>query len=620
MRRGVGALALVGLMATACANAGERSSLEVPPASASRLAPLGDTWLSMNLHLYKTGALEAFNVDKSVVLDCRGRPSTGVADPAAACAALAANRTGCWSTGGRRASRSVRAATHSTYEGRFRMAVARGSPTATANGGPTSEPAGRRLGIRPFESRGAENSPSGALRTTRNLPIAMTWTRIPAPWGRSPPSSRSGSSSSRRTAACAGPTSLVRARRPPAARRAAGLARHRALARSRRRRVGLGAAGAGRGGRRRPSRRAAGRGVRWLHTRARFVDGRVVGWSRDLSADRAAATELDVLRTVAEKHSRTDPLTRRRDPPVPERAAGGRARPLRSRRRDARPRAGRAAGPAHHQRAAGPRRRATPCCCEIATRLAGVVRRYDTVGRWDGARFAVLAPSVTSQAALNAVAGKLQASIEREPVVVEGVAVPVFATVGCARAVGRGHRAEAVVDAAEARPARRPRGRARRRAPGARQPLGGRRCRRRGRPPGPRPGPVGRRPRGRARVARRRRRRPLRPPGPRPRAGAARGADLPPGGLAARRRHGRRARRHPGRERRADRQPTGTCCAPRRGGRGHRAPRRRPGARGDAGAPPPRALGRQRLPRRAGRRGHPARGPHRGRRPTPGSR
>ena len=49
--------------------------------------------------------------------------------------------------------------------------------------------------------------------------------------------------------------------------------------------------------------------VRWLHTRARFVDGRVVGWSRDLTAERAAATELDVLRTVAEKHSRKDPLT-----------------------------------------------------------------------------------------------------------------------------------------------------------------------------------------------------------------------------------------------------------------------------------------------------------------------
>jgi len=190
-------------------------------------------------------------------------------------------------------------------------------------------------------------------------------------------------------------------------------------------------------------------GLRWLHSRARLVDGVVVGYSRDLSPDRAMATELDVLRTVAEKHSRTDPLTRVATRLyVKERLAAELAR---SDRDGATPglvlvelqglrtineRLGHASGDA--------------VLLEVATRLAGVVRRYDTVARWDGARFAVLAPSVTSQAALTAVAAKLQAAIEREPVHVEGVAMPVFATVGCARAVGRGHRAEVVVDAAEA--------------------------------------------------------------------------------------------------------------------------------------------------------------------------
>ncbi len=188
--------------------------------------------------------------------------------------------------------------------------------------------------------------------------------------------------------------------------------------------------------------------VRWLHTRARFVDGRVVGWSRDLTADRAAATELDVLRTVAEKHSRKDPLTgvsTRRY--LHERLAAELARADRDGAtpglvllelqglRSINERLGHVAG--------------DTVLATIAARLANVLRRYDTVGRWDGARFAVVAPNVTSQGALNAVAGKLQASIEREPVDVEGVAVPVFATVGCARAVGRGHPPEVVIAAAE---------------------------------------------------------------------------------------------------------------------------------------------------------------------------
>jgi diguanylate cyclase (GGDEF)-like protein len=190
-------------------------------------------------------------------------------------------------------------------------------------------------------------------------------------------------------------------------------------------------------------------GVRWLRTRARLVDGQVLGWSEDLSAERTRATEIDVLRAVFERESRTDPLTRvATRVALKERLAAELARADRDGAmpglvlvelqglRAVNERLGQAAGDA--------------VLLAVARRLAGVVRRYDTVGRWDGACFAIVAPGLTNQEALNAVAGKLQAAVERRPVDVDGVAVPVFATVGCVRAVGRGHAPETVVAAAEA--------------------------------------------------------------------------------------------------------------------------------------------------------------------------
>jgi diguanylate cyclase (GGDEF)-like protein len=192
-----------------------------------------------------------------------------------------------------------------------------------------------------------------------------------------------------------------------------------------------------------------GGGVRWARTTARLVNGAVLGWSEDLTAERTRGTEIDVLRAVFERESRTDPLTRvSTRVALKERLAAELARADRDGAtpglvllelqglRAVNERLGQAAG--------------DEVLLTVARRLADVVRRYDTVGRWDGARFAVVAPSLTSQAALNAVAGKLQAAVERRPVDVDGIAVPVFATVGCARAVGRGHTVESVVAASEA--------------------------------------------------------------------------------------------------------------------------------------------------------------------------
>ena len=440
----------------------------------------------------------------------------------------------------------------------------------------------------------------------------MTWTRIPARWTRTPPSSPSASSSSRRTAACAGrATSGTRSSAgEPSDEPLGWLETVHSLDRA-------GAASAS-------GRLAQGEevgvdhraalpdgSVRWLHTRARFVDGRVVGWSRDLTADRAAATELDVLRTVAEKHSRKDPLTgvsTRRY--LHERLAAELARADRDGAtpglvllelqglRSINERLGHVAG--------------DTVLATVAARLANVLRRYDTVGRWDGARFAVVAPNVTSQGALNAVAGKLQASIEREPVDVEGVAVPVFATVGCARAVGRGHPPEVVIAAAEnaldeARAAGPGGVRLAPDNPSVVDAAGGEAVRlaralalaaasREGVPEAHAADVADLS----ARLARSLELA--------PRAGA----DLPPGGLAPRRRHRRRAGLRARPRRRAERERVGRAAAARRRGRARRAPRRRPGARRDDRAPPPRALGRHRLPGSPGRRGHPAGGPHRG--------
>ena len=99
----------------------------------------------------------------------------------------------------------------------------------------------------------------------------------------------------------------------------------------------------------------------------------------------------------------------------------------------------------------------------------------------------------------------------------------------------------------------------------------------------------------------------------RARAGRRAGRAHPPRRPAARRRQDRRAGRHPQQAVRPHRRRVRDHEAALAAGRRHRRGGR--DARGGAlGAPPPRALRRQRLPRRPGRRGHPDRVPHHPRR------
>ena len=71
---------------------------------------------------------------------------------------------------------------------------------------------------------------------------------------------------------------------------------------------------------------------------------------------------------------------------------------------------------------------------EIATRLKAMLRSYDSLGRYDGKRFAVLAPNVPSDEALFRVADAIRQVVCTGPVLVEGRELWPTVSVGAARA------------------------------------------------------------------------------------------------------------------------------------------------------------------------------------------
>jgi diguanylate cyclase (GGDEF)-like protein len=86
---------------------------------------------------------------------------------------------------------------------------------------------------------------------------------------------------------------------------------------------------------------------------------------------------------------------------------------------------------------------------EVARRIAGAVRGYDTVARWGGEEFVVLLPSIRDDDALRSVAESLRLAISSEPIPFGDDALAVTASAGAARAsIGR-FTAEALVDAAD---------------------------------------------------------------------------------------------------------------------------------------------------------------------------
>ncbi len=88
---------------------------------------------------------------------------------------------------------------------------------------------------------------------------------------------------------------------------------------------------------------------------------------------------------------------------------------------------------------------------EIATRLKAMLRSYDSLGRYDGKRFAVLAPNVPSDEALFRVADAIRQVVCTGPVLVEGRELWPTVSVGAARATV----AERPVRAARRPPTRR---------------------------------------------------------------------------------------------------------------------------------------------------------------------
>ncbi len=86
---------------------------------------------------------------------------------------------------------------------------------------------------------------------------------------------------------------------------------------------------------------------------------------------------------------------------------------------------------------------------EVARRIAGAVRGYDTVARWGGEEFVVLLPKVGDDDALRHVAEKLRLAISAQPIPFGDDVLAVTASAGAARAgIGR-FTAEALVDAAD---------------------------------------------------------------------------------------------------------------------------------------------------------------------------
>jgi diguanylate cyclase (GGDEF)-like protein len=86
---------------------------------------------------------------------------------------------------------------------------------------------------------------------------------------------------------------------------------------------------------------------------------------------------------------------------------------------------------------------------EVARRIAGAVRGYDTVARWGGEEFVVLLPTIRDDEALRRIAEHVRTAISSEPIPFGDDALAVTASAGAARAgIGR-FTAESLVDAAD---------------------------------------------------------------------------------------------------------------------------------------------------------------------------
>ena len=85
---------------------------------------------------------------------------------------------------------------------------------------------------------------------------------------------------------------------------------------------------------------------------------------------------------------------------------------------------------------------------EVAARLDRAVRGYDTVSRWGGDEFAVIAPDVPDADGLAAIAEQVRGSVAETLVEVPGAAVAVTVSVGAIRVAGERFTAEEVLGAA----------------------------------------------------------------------------------------------------------------------------------------------------------------------------
>jgi diguanylate cyclase (GGDEF)-like protein len=86
---------------------------------------------------------------------------------------------------------------------------------------------------------------------------------------------------------------------------------------------------------------------------------------------------------------------------------------------------------------------------EVAARLDRAVRGYDTVARWGGDEFAVIAPDVPDADGLVAIAEQVRASVAETPIPVPGAAVEATISVGAIRIVGERFEADEVLGAAD---------------------------------------------------------------------------------------------------------------------------------------------------------------------------
>ncbi len=87
---------------------------------------------------------------------------------------------------------------------------------------------------------------------------------------------------------------------------------------------------------------------------------------------------------------------------------------------------------------------------EIGRRLRSAVREYDTVARWGGEEFCVVAPGIGDDAALRAVGNALRCAVNVEPIKAgDDFSLPVSVSVGAVRASESLWSPEGIVDAAD---------------------------------------------------------------------------------------------------------------------------------------------------------------------------